>query len=178
LREQINENFLSKYDLTIEEFRKKGKKQFGNDFEVMNKPIREFHLGTSLLACGVDTSDFPHIFTVRPPSGSVRVNDSLGHTAIGTGAEMALGALGARSLETPSIEDFAFRVLEAKFVAETAPGVGKSSLFVMLRRGLDHPMYLPADNPLREAYAQRMLQPAPLEARDFIRDSFKTAGLF
>ena len=81
--------------MTLDQFRKSEKRQFGNDFEVMNRPIREFSLETAFIVCGVDNLNFPRIFTIKPytvtqnaivrTSGSMTVHDSLGHAAIGSG---------------------------------------------------------------------------------------------
>jgi hypothetical protein len=187
LRFQVTNQFLSKYDMTLEQFRKSGKRQFGDDFEKINKPILEFSLGTSFIVCGVDDYDIPHILTLQstvligtaqiPSGGNLTINDHLGHAAIGSGAQMALGALGARNLGGLSIEDLAYRVLDAKFVAETAQGVGKNTIIVLWRKGLDHPLFLPIDNPLRVAYNRAAASQAPEEARELIHETFKTAGL-
>ncbi len=173
LRQQLADNFLSRYNMTVEEFKKKGKKLFGNDFELINKPIREFTMATSFLVCGVDALNFPHIISVKSPGGSVRSHDSLGHAAIGTGYAMALASLGASDLRSLSIENLLYRVLLAKFAAESAPGVGKSTILVLWRNGFDRPSFLPADNPLRRAYAAWASDPAPENVKEFFQDSFR-----
>lgn len=187
LRFQIENQFLSKWKVTLEQFRKSGKRQFGDDFEKINKPIREFSLSTSFLVCGVDNSNFPHIFSLRsdvlignawvPSGGNVEIHDPLGHAAIGTGATMALGALGATDLSILSVENLVYRVAAAKFVAETAQGVGKSTIIVLWRKGFEHPCFLPVQNPLRQAYDRAAASPAPEEAAEFIIDTFTRAGL-
>jgi hypothetical protein len=180
LREQIADRFLSRYNLTAEEFRKNGKRQFGNDFEVLNKPIREFSLNTSFLACGVDAHEFPHILWVQGPGGSVTSEDTLGHAAIGSGREMALGSLGSSSASgsgIQSIPDLAYRVVKAKFIAESARGVGKSTILVIWRKGLDHPIFMLEDNPFRQAMDNELRQHAPEIVTEFIKDSLTNAGM-
>ena len=88
---------------------------------------------------------------------------------------MALGSLGARYITSLSIPDLVYRAVEAKFVAETAQGVGKKgTIIVMWRKGLEHTTFLPEANPLRVAYDRTARDAAPEDAQDFITASFSS----
>jgi 20S proteasome alpha/beta subunit len=139
----------------------------------MHKQIREFNLSTSFLVCGVDEHAHPHVFSVNNPNGNQIVHDARGHAAIGTGAQMALGALGSRPIATLPIRDLIYRVCEAKFAAETAPGVGKSTLALVQRKGSKYRIAFPNQiQRLQDVWTKGRTEPAPKKAHKIIDEIF------
>ena len=55
-----------------------------------------------------------------------------GFAIIGSGFHMALGILSARSIKQLSVEQLIYRLCEAKFTSETATGVGRKTMLLVL----------------------------------------------
>jgi 20S proteasome alpha/beta subunit len=179
LKHQITRAYLAKYEMTLDQFIKRGRRLFGvREFETINKPIREFSLQTSLLVCGVDSSDFPHVFRIRSPSGAFVYDDAVGHAAIGSGAQMALGSLGSRKIAALPLRDLIFRVCEAKFAAETAHGVGRSTILTVWRKGFDHSAWGVQTEQLRAISERLRENTIPEDAVRLIDSAFDSAGVF
>ena len=182
LRKQINDRFLSRYGIDMDEFRRKGRGQLGDLFGKLNDQILPFSLKTSLLVCGVEPNGSPHLFSVNNPGGPVVLHDPLGHWAIGTGATMALASLAGRSLHMTSLPDLIYRLCEAKFAAETARGVGASTLITIIRQQAKECRlaYIgwPYTNKLKEIWKIERKKPAPPEAFDALDEPLKYYDLF
>ncbi len=180
LRAQIESTILGRYDMSLEEFRKKGRRQFGDsEFAIVNKLIREFSLRTSFLVCGTDKQDFPHVFTVSSVNGSTIVNDPAGRGAIGTGGQMALGALGARKhLASLPVRELIYRVCEAKFSAETARGVGKGTILTVWRKGFEAHAWGTQIDQFRSIRERLSKESAPDDAIDAVNAAFAHTGVF
>lgn len=130
---------LSRYGIkSVQEFRDNGFKQFGEKiFGKLTEKIDSFDLGIDLLVFGFDPAGQPHIFQVENPGRPID-RDLITYWAIGSGANMALSALADRAshLEAEQPEVILYRLCEAKFSAETARAVGKTtSAMVMLNTG-------------------------------------------
>ncbi len=177
LQQQITDRFLSRYNLTIDQFRKTGRRQFGDEeFAKLNAPIREFSLKTSFLVCG--TGDmFPHIVSINSPGGHIVNHDQLGYWAIGTGARIALSALAGRPLGGLPLSDLIYRVAEAKFAAETAHGVGPRTLITLLRNRVNKTIYSPHTEQLKDVWKRKRREPAPAKAVEIIKDGFGSLAL-
>jgi hypothetical protein len=177
LRQQINDRFLSRYGIDIDEFRRKGRGQLGDLFGKLSDQIFPFSLKTSLLVCGVAPNGFPHIFSVNNPGGPLVLHDPLGHWAIGTGATMALSSLSGRSLHMTSLPDLIYRLCEAKFAAETARGVGASTLITIVRqqREVCRLAYIgwPYTDRLKEIWKIERKKSGPVEAFDALSEPLK-----
>ena len=129
--EEFTAKFLSRYGFkNIADFRALGLQQFGeNQFTNICDAINRFDLGITLLVCGFDGRE-PRIFEVSNP-GSITDHSLLQYAVVGSGSYMALAALRRKSLNF-NLEDTIYRLLDAKFSAETAAGVGKiTSLITM-----------------------------------------------
>jgi hypothetical protein len=175
---QIERRFLSRYKMTIQEFRKRGRREFGEtEFAILNRPIREYDPRTQFLVCGIDEHDQPHIFTIAA-LGTMIDNDGLSHAAIGSGAQMALGALGNRQLGGVSKEELIYRVCEAKFSAHTAGGVGTSTICVVHRKGFEHKIWGVQTRELFEIWERTRKDPAPEDAVELIKNAFSSKGVF
>jgi hypothetical protein len=179
MKQQIDETILARYGLKYAEFRKSGRKQYGDvEFGIMNKIVREYTPSTSFLVCGIDNQGFPHIFTIHSPNGMTVVHDAVGYAAIGTGAQMALGSLGSRKFSGLGIRNVLYRVCEAKFAAETARGVGRSTLLACWRNGFDHIAWGVQTEDLKKIWERLRKQPAPSDAIDQINAAFANTGPF
>lgn len=110
----------------VADFMENGREQFGDQlFGNMADRVDTYDLGISLMAYGFDTLRSPHIFIVSNP-GIVRDCDYLRYGVIGSGRAMASASM-RRSSIAGEFSYVGYRVLEAKFSAETASGVGKST---------------------------------------------------
>jgi 20S proteasome alpha/beta subunit len=139
LNRQSESEILGPLGMSLEEFRTKGLKQLGAEvFGRLLYDIQNVRLSLELLVCGYDADadgdKTPHIFTVSNP-GSVNYVDLAAFWAIGSGQTSALGHLF--NLHTPpkykSLPDAMYCACEAKFHAESAPGVGEATTALVLK---------------------------------------------
>lgn len=130
---------------SIEEFRDKGRKQFGADvFDNLCHHIEQIKIRCTFLVCGLDCKADPHIFTVSNP-GVAEIRDDPGYWAIGNGqfAAMSIMSFFKQSLICRT-EETMYNVMAAKLMAETATDVGKESFYWRLRKGDERRGYVPA----------------------------------
>jgi len=172
LRQQLTDRFLAKYpNLSLEDFWRVGRRRLGPiEFESTAKLIREFKMGVQFIVCGIGHKQprLPHIFEVAE-AGLISGLDDLGHWAIGSGAKMALGALGNRNLGSLSIPDLIYRLCDARFTAGTAPGVGKSTVVtVVTEDGIGAPLRLKHTKELKRIWQEERDKGVPTEARELI----------
>ncbi len=93
---------------------------FGDIAEAISK----FKAGTSILVCGFDTHNAPHIFSVIEP-GMVRQHDMTGFHSVGIGDRAALGKfLWLETSRTASLARVLYEAFLAKVEAEIVQGVG------------------------------------------------------
>jgi 20S proteasome alpha/beta subunit len=89
-------------------------------------------LGCQLLVAGFDWVGDGHIFTVENP-GVAKNHDFAGWASIGSGAYSAIGTLLYHSVNYEmQLARVLYHVCEAKFMAESAPGVGKHTVVKIL----------------------------------------------
>jgi hypothetical protein len=133
-RQRATELYLGSYGIDLPEFMANGANIFGETgAAVIRERIEAHRLGCELLVTGHDPHGVPQIVSVSDP-GIVKDHDVAGFWAIGTGWYLALSALAMRgqcsrfqTLKT------VYHVCEAKFLAESAVGVGKET-FVCVHR--------------------------------------------
>jgi 20S proteasome alpha/beta subunit len=130
LKDETERQFLSPFGITVREFMSK---RFGPERfpDILNK-IKAAHIECEFLVCGFGAQGEPHIFTMSG-IGKVNVYDRLGFWAIGSGQQSALSSLFFHRYNRnlgplPAV----YHVCEAKFMSETAVGVGKVPTFVSL----------------------------------------------
>jgi hypothetical protein len=135
---EVTSRYLVRYGFrNVAEFRAVGLAQFGNEkFLEICEAIDKFDLGITLLGYGYDKKKTPHIFEVANP-GIVTSHDLLGYAVIGSGYFMASASLRRKPLK-PDLEAVIYRLLEAKFSAETASGVGKASSVITIGPDAKH----------------------------------------
>jgi ATP-dependent protease HslVU (ClpYQ) peptidase subunit len=140
LARTIEAKVLSRYRLTLGEFKAKGKKVFTDAvyFEVSSK-IDRVSLPLKFMLCGFDSKGVGHIryITAAEPPKDV---DQIGFFAIGSGADSALSSLchSADYLHMSrhsELAEAAYHALAAKFMSESDPKVGKHTFLVALQKG-------------------------------------------
>jgi len=125
------DQYLACYGVhSVAEFRKTGLAEFGPELfgQIMEK-ISSYDLGIQLLVHGFSPPpyhSFMHIFEVRNP-GICFDHQVEGYGVIGSGSMLALSSMMSHSGGFGTIEEAVYRALEAKFMAETASGVGRAT---------------------------------------------------
>ena len=125
---------LSAYGLTLPGFLARGAKQFqSSEYSRLCAAIEAINPDCDFLVCGFEEDDdgpYPHVLAVQ--DGIASDHDTMGYWAIGSGADLALGALAARRhnfrCDTATT---LYNLLEARFAAEADPGVGRGGTFAM-----------------------------------------------
>lgn len=141
--QQIEDEILSALGFTWEEFRAHGKERLTElAYDRITEQIRSYDLSLELLLCGFDPKGAPHIFTIQNP-GKTEYYDKLGFWAIGSGSHQAIASLFSTHFgKYQPLEVCIAKVLAAKFGAESAMGVGKSTFVVMEKYGLSNALFL------------------------------------
>jgi hypothetical protein len=171
-QERAVSEILSVYGLDMPTFLANGLSMFGDaGFSVMQQRLEQFDLGSvELLVCGY-TPLGPTIFTVGL-GGTVRYYDRLGFWAIGAGNHLAASSLAFRGQNSiRPIEETIYHVCEAKFRAEAATGVGKTTTLGLLRR--NGPALIPKEqiDAIKALWEKHGKPPIPTEALEIIRGS-------
>lgn len=170
---EFTSHHLARYGITnLTEFRTTGLAQFGGTkFRSLCEKVDKFELGITMLGYGFDTKGAPHIFEVLDP-GAVTNHDLLGYAVIGSGCYMATASLRRKQLPTNDLELMIYRLLEAKFSAETASGVGKSTnLFTMNADGDGGHIGWGTIGKIRDIWEKTLKIREPEEAIELIRKS-------
>lgn len=156
---------------TVEEFRQSGRGDLGDAlFNKMMVDLQSANLALEMIVFGVDP-DKPHsarLFEVVNPGRIVeRVT---GYTAVGSGYYMAMSALNRKPLEPRDLDDVIYRLLDAKFSAETASGVGKSTTVIWVRPdGTVRRIDTEEVDRVRKIWDEVMKQPDPPDAISLIK---------
>jgi hypothetical protein len=169
---EFTSRYLSRYNISsISAFRETGLSQFGQErFEKICDEIDRFDLGLTMLCYGYDSKKAPHIFEISNP-GKITNHDLLSYAVIGSGWYMATASL-RRKILPPDLEMVIYRLLEAKFSAETAPGVGKStSLITMNSDGENGFLGAGSIEKIRSIWERTLKEPEPQDAIDLIAKS-------
>lgn len=125
----IEDTILPLYGISSLEEYKTTAKQFlteDSQYEIATS-IKQCDLECELLISGFDPHENPHIVAIKNP-GTCDYYDKLGFWAIGSGQQQALASLIASEFSRfDTLEEGISKVLTAKFTAESASGVGKST---------------------------------------------------
>ncbi|MBX9829688.1 MAG: hypothetical protein K2Y27_32440 [Xanthobacteraceae bacterium] len=170
--EKFHQEFIAKrlcrYGYTtIEQFRKEGRADLGDQFYELCRDLEKFDLGVQFLVYGYDSNKAPTIFEVSNP-GYITDHDVLDYAVIGSGYYMATASLRRRPLKY-HLESTIYRLLEAKFSAETASGVGKATTLLLMSSGgalslVDDPSV----ERIRRIWSSAVNAPDPEDALDII----------
>jgi hypothetical protein len=132
LKEKMENEFLSIYGMSRDQFVEKGRAAFGDEeFTKMKDQMRKFHLGTDFLVGGFDENGRTYLFSVNHP-GVITSHEQLGFHAVGTGDLLANASLFFNFIYANSLAEVVYRLAEAKFRGEAAPGVGKATTICIL----------------------------------------------
>jgi hypothetical protein len=167
--EYFTSKYLSRYRIDgIATFRTLGLTQFGQErFSQICDQIDSFDLGIEVLGYGFDTNGRAHIFQVSNP-GQIVNHDLLGYGVVGSGYWMATAALMRKKLPY-NLNAMAYRLLDAKFSAETAPGVGRSTtLFSHDRNGKTKSIGYGSLDKIKAIWEATLKTPEPDEALQMI----------
>jgi hypothetical protein len=142
-REYVARLYLSKFGIaSVEDFRDLGSSKLGKKLfwslsrRIENDPLFD----TTFLVYGYEPGSdgtpnmIPRMFEVNNP-GVAFLFDHAQYRAIGSGAAIAMASLNLRPLEHLKPAQLIYRVLEAKFAAESSSAVGRSTLVLIANRG-------------------------------------------
>lgn len=159
--------------MNLEEFYRVGLEKLGGEiFSRTYNLLETVQLGVSFLVCGFSAGARPHLFVFTDP-GIEQHYDLAGFWAIGSGTNNAIGSLfnlkGA-PLKYRSFDEVIYRVCEAKFYSETAPGVGRETSVVVLK--YDSRFIVDDPSKLRAVWEKNSNRPLP----DGVSDAIAAAG--
>jgi len=138
LKRKIEGEILSPYGLDRATFLRRGRGWFGDEeFVRLLYQINAARLETSFLVVGFEPNENPRIFCVEDP-GVWNQYESLGFHAIGTGWVRAVGSLYTTYDTDLTTDELIYRVCEAKFLSESAAGVGKRTIIDVINRDGKH----------------------------------------
>ena len=125
---------LSRYGYkTIHEFREHGRTDLGEHFTDVCIELDRFDLHTWFLLFGHDKRKHGKLFQIECPGHVIDCN-ALKYAVIGSGHDMAMASLRWPPPLNFMLENTVYRLLEAKFSAETATGVGKTTTVAIRNR--------------------------------------------
>jgi len=156
LKRKIDGELLSPYGLDRDAFFKRGRGYFGEEeFSRILYQLNAIKLETSFLVVGFDPNSFPQIFSVFDP-GVFEDHNHLGFHAIGTGWMRALGSLYGTYDGDLSTLDLIYRLCEAKFLGESALGVGKDTFIDVISPDGTHQVLYPQQvEPIRSIWLKK-----------------------
>jgi hypothetical protein len=170
IEQEATAKYLSRYRLTMREFLKNGAKLFPQaQYEDMHREIRNLRLGCEFLAYGFD--DSPHIFRVIEP-GKIVYEDESGFAAIGSGWYSAVSTLFFHGVNTSmELWEVVYHVLEAKFMAESAPGIGvETSCQILNQDGTFTSVFDSAIDEIRRVWTRSGMPRVPRNAEKIVSD--------
>ena len=166
---EFTSTYLSRYNMaSVNTFMNIGLSQFGLErFSQICDQIATFDLEIDLLGYGFDADKTPHIFQVCNP-GKIINHDLLRYAVIGSGSWMATAALRRKKMPY-NLAETTYRVLDAKYSAETAPGVGRSTtVFSFDKNGKTKSLGYGSHDKIKDIWEKTMQIPEPADAIDII----------
>jgi 20S proteasome alpha/beta subunit len=166
------EEHLSRFKYSnVTNFRQDGYNEMGKDlYYQYAMELAKYDLGLELLGYGFDSSGKAHIYEIANP-GKISSHNLRGFAAIGSGTLMALASLNRKPM-SGDIQETIYRVLDAKFSAETAPNVGYKTYVIVLND--DGNLQVMTDKGIeavRKIWTDIQKQAEPVEAIDIISTS-------
>jgi len=142
----IESTILSKYDMTLKQFKESGSRVFTDKvYEHLIEGMEEYDLGAQFLFAGFDPRCAPHIFTLTHP-GKVQFFDRTGYWAVGSGKHAAISHLaGYPYRRHATFAECIYQTIAAKFAAESATDVGRDTDVSVRFRDLSPTLDLPED---------------------------------
>jgi hypothetical protein len=163
-RTRAEAEYLSPFGLDMPAFLSNGAHIFQENYQTRLRDIEQYDLGVTFLVAGhwgVTSSLF-----VVERRGHIRYLDKPGFWAIGSGDMLALSAMALRRHNTTrSIAETIYTVLEAKFAAELAAGVGRhTTVGVLAFNNLISIIKSDVVDAIREIWVRQSSAPAPADA--------------
>jgi hypothetical protein len=168
LEDYVTKAILRKFGFkSLMEFRTTAISQLGRKLSwSLSRKIDRATIGDlEFLVYGFDAEHgSAHLFHVQHPGFATSV-DQVGYFAIGSGCKMAMNSLQMRPIQSLSDQALIYRLVEAKFAAETADGVGPNTTVFTLERGSDSAGFiLPATiEKYRQHWEKWRAEPPPEE---------------
>jgi len=132
LKHKIEGEVLSPFGLTRDQFLRDGRAMFGDEnFTRIAAQIGSSSLETDILLAGFQENGTPRLASISNP-GVKYIHDMASFYAIGCGEQLANAALMSEFDPCARISETIYRILEAKFKSESAPGVGKETSLMLL----------------------------------------------
>ncbi len=164
IQRKIEDELLSPYGFDRDRFFREGRAAFGDEeFTRVLYQINATKLDTDFLVAGFGLDKRPRIFSISDP-GVYSDHTNLGFHAIGTGSLRACGALFSTYAADLRNIDLAYRLCEAKFLGESALGVGEKTLIALHVIDGVKLVYPEQLVPVREAWKRHGKTPIPEEA--------------
>ncbi|MFI5365575.1 MAG: hypothetical protein ACHQ4J_08130 [Candidatus Binatia bacterium] len=143
LKHKIEGELLSSFGLDRDTFIQHGREYFGQErFNTLLDEVRAAALEMDVLVAGFDREGWPHIFSVSDPS-IVENHNNIRFHVVGTGAVLAESALCASYDPSLNVHALAYRLCEAKFLAEPASGVGAKTFVIVIAPDGTHQVMYP-----------------------------------
>jgi hypothetical protein len=118
--------------MSLADFISQGRASFGDaSFEAIKYALEAIDIGVEFLVTGFEGRGNGSIFSIDDRC-IPKFHQKLGFYAIGSGNIGAMGSLYNSMPRLCSIEETIYRLCEAKFIAESAPGVGKTTIAQIL----------------------------------------------
>jgi hypothetical protein len=160
---------------SMEEFRTNGRSDLGDHFVDICIELDRFDLGAQFLLFGYERSPNraghkrARIFEISSP-GHITDHGLLQYAVIGSGYYMALAALRRQKM-AGYLEGTIYRLLEAKFSAETATGVGKTTTMTLYNQFESMSLLGPKDiDRVRTIWLETLKNSVPQEAIQLIEE--------
>jgi hypothetical protein len=154
----------------LEAFLQHGKDQLDDIFFELCRELNEADLGVEFIVYGYESGAHdPRIFEVNG-KGEIVDRMPFRYAVIGSGYMMASASLKRNPYASIDFDSMMYRVLEAKFSAETASGVGKRWTTVKVKRPNQHDFRMLDDQiaKIRAVWEAGLFQPQPKEACELI----------
>lgn len=134
IRRRAEREHLGRFGFTMESFVESGRdKLTPESFDALIGKISQIELKCELMAFGFDSEERPHILTLHDP-GSISFCEATSFGTIGSGQYRAESMLFFHEISWITKLPIAlYHVCEAKFMSESAQGVGKDTLGVILQ---------------------------------------------
>jgi hypothetical protein len=158
--------------VSIDDFTQRARDQLGQElFDHYVSKLEQFNLDIEFVVYGFDEDGTAHVMALEHP-GIVTEHAGEGFMVAGSGTYMARAALHRRPPRT-NLMSTIYGLLDAKFSAETAAGVGKETyLRVLGNYGAEWSLASHEIDSIREAWLEERKRPDPSSALKVIRDAF------
>jgi len=173
LKRKIEGELLSPYGLDRDTFLREGFADLGEQqFNRLASEIASVRLKTSFLIVGYEPDNLaPKLISIADP-GIHEYHNGLGFCAIGAGWVQALGSLYNTYKPDLSRDDLIYRICEAKFLSESALGVGRRTVVLTIAPDGSHKgLYPEFVEPIREIWLRQGRPPVPKDFYAKIKDT-------